>query len=97
MVVWNCAPGRFNWHYAEDETVVIVSEEVFITDKKGEHRLGTGDLAFFPAGCSCTWNVTRHVRKVAVLRTTAPFPLAFAVRAWNKLLRVLGIRGKVPL
>lgn len=97
IMVWDCTPGRFNWHYSEDETVVIMSGEVFITDEKGERRLGPGDFAFFPAGCSCTWRVTSHVRKVAVLRTTLPLPLAFGARAWNKLLKILGIRGKAPL
>src|SRR5262245_5766413 len=97
VMVWDCAPGEFNWHYTEDETVVIVSGEVFITDDKGERRLGPGDFAFFPAGCSCKWRVTNHVRKVAVLRTALPYPLAFAARAWNKLLKVLGIRGEAPL
>ena len=97
VMVWDCAPGQFNWHYSEDETVVIVSGEVFITDDKGERRLGPGDFAFFPAGCTCKWRVTSHVRKVAVLRTALPSPVAFALRAWNKLLKLLGIRGQAPL
>ena len=38
IMVWECTAGRFNWHYSEDETVVIISGEVFITTEKGEER-----------------------------------------------------------
>ena len=49
-MAWSCSAGRFNWHYTVDETVHIISGEVFVTDHKGEtHRLGPGDMAFFPA------------------------------------------------
>src|SRR5208282_5187284 len=49
IVVWECTAGRFNWHYGEDEAVVVISGEVFITSEKGEERrLGQGDVGFFP-------------------------------------------------
>jgi uncharacterized cupin superfamily protein len=98
VVVWDCTEGRFNWHYAKDEALVILSGEVFITNEKGEERrLGPGDLAFFPAGSSSTWNVTARVRKVAVLRETLWRPLGLGLRVWNKLLRVVGLAGQSPL
>jgi uncharacterized cupin superfamily protein len=98
VVVWDCTEGRFNWHYGKDEALVVLSGEVFITNQKGEERrLGPGDLGFFPAGSSCTWNVTAHVTKVAVLRETLWRPLGIALRVWNKLLRVVGLAGKSPL
>src|ERR1700731_3499049 len=51
IVVWECTAGRFECHYSQDETVMVVSGEVFITDEKSEEqRLGPGDLGFFPAG-----------------------------------------------
>jgi uncharacterized protein len=94
IMVWECTPGNFNWHYGEDETIVIISGEVFLTPQGGqERRLGPGDMAFFPAGCSAHWRVTSKVRKVAVWRSAVPFPLALGVRAWNKLLRVIGLRA----
>jgi uncharacterized cupin superfamily protein len=92
MMSWECTPGRFNWHYPQDEAVVIVSGEVFITaDGNDERRLGPGDAAFFPAGTSATWRVTVPVRKVAVFREPVPHPLAVLVRAWTKS-RVLAAR-----
>src|SRR5437764_855491 len=43
VMAWDCTPGRFNWHYVQDETVVIISGEVFITIDEGvERRLGAG-------------------------------------------------------
>jgi uncharacterized cupin superfamily protein len=98
IMVWECTAGRFNWHYSEDETVVVISGEVFITNEKGEEkRLGQGDMGFFPAGSSCTWRVDNRVKKVAVLRKDLPPLLGLPVRVWNKLLRVLGIRGQSSL
>jgi len=97
VLVWECTPGRFNWSYAEDEAVSIISGEVFITTADGlERRLGPGDMAYFTAGSSCTWRVTERVRKVAFLRKDMPLLLGFAVRAWHKLLRIIGVRGQMP-
>jgi len=98
IMVWECTPGLFEWHYSEDETVVVISGEVFITNEEGgDCRLGPGDVAFFPAGCSSTWRVTNTVRKVAFLRNALPLPLSLSLRAWNKLLLIFGLRGRAPL
>jgi len=98
VMVWDCTAGRFNWHYNKDETLVVISGEAFITNEKGEERrLGPGDIVFFPAGTSCTWRVTKYIRKVAFLRHTMPRPLGFGVLAWNKLLRIVGLMPESSL
>jgi uncharacterized cupin superfamily protein len=98
IIAWDCTPGTFNWKYVEDEMVCVLSGEVFISTADGvERRLGTGDMAFFPAGSSCTWRVTERVRKVAFLRKDMPRVLGMAVRAWHILLRELGIRVQTAL
>ena len=98
VMVWDCTPGRFTWHYNKDETLVVVSGEVFITKDDGqERRLGPGDFAFFPGGSSAVWRVTAHLRKVAVLRETMPRPLGFGLRAWKGILRRTGLAGKSPM
>ena len=85
-MAWSCTPGRFEWHYAVDETVHIISGEVLVTDENGKiHRLGPGDMAFFPAGSHSVWQVTKTVRKLAVCRHSLPRPFGFVLRAWNKL------------
>jgi uncharacterized protein len=98
VVVWECSAGRFNWHYAEDETVVVISGEVFVTTENGEERrLGEGDMGFFPAGSSSTWRVPDRIKKVAVLRKDLPLALGFGVRAWHRFLRIVALRGGSPL
>jgi uncharacterized protein len=98
IVVWECTAGRFNWHYSDDETVVIISGEVFITTGNSEvRRLGQGDMGFFPAGSSCTWRVDDRVKKVAILRKSLPPLLSIGVRAWNKLLRIVRLRSQPSL
>lgn len=98
VTVWECTAGRFNWHYSEDETVVIISGEVFITTEDGEERrLRQGDMGFFPAGCTCTWRINDRVKKVAILRKDLPPLLGIGVRVWHKLLRTAGIRGQSSL
>lgn len=97
-MVWDCSPGVFDWHYNKDETLVVVSGEVFISEGSAtERRLGPGDWAFFPGGTSARWRVTEHVRKVAVLRETLPRPLGLAVRLTKGVLRKIGFGGKSPL
>src|ERR1700733_4366106 len=66
IMAWSCTPGRFNWHYSVDETLHIISGEVFVTDHNGEiKRLRAGDLGFFPAGSSALWHVAPEREKHA--------------------------------
>ena len=98
IMAWECTPGEFVFHYAEDETVVVLSGEAFVTNDAGaECRLAEGHVAFFPGGSSSRWRVTRPIKKIAVLRLDLPPPLGLGVRAWHKLLRVLGLRGGLSL
>ena len=85
VMAWSCTAGRFRWCYAVDETVHIISGEVFVTDESGAtRRLGPGDMAFFPAGSRSTWTVPNEVRKLAVCRHSMPRPFGYMLRAWNK-------------
>ena len=98
ILVWECTAGVFTWKYAKDETIVVVSGEVFLTPANGEERrLGPGDLAFFPAGSACQWRVPVRVRKVAVEREALWKPLGFGWKAWKKILRVLGVNRQASL
>jgi hypothetical protein len=85
VMVWSCTAGRFNWYYSVEETLHIISGEVFVTNERGEiRRLGPGDMAFFPAGSRSTWHVPHAVRKIAVCRHRMPRSFGFALRTWNK-------------
>ena len=80
---WSCTAGRFHWHYSVDETVQILSGEVFITDELGrQRRLGPGDMAFFPAGAHSVWYVPHEVRKLAVCRHRVPRALGMPIIAF---------------
>jgi uncharacterized cupin superfamily protein len=94
MMQWECTAGHFNWHYTEDETVIVLSGEVFISQNGEERRLGAHDMAHFPAGSSCTWRVPDRITKIAIMRKPLPFWIGLAVRAWNKLTRVVGLEAK---
>ena len=95
IVVWECTAGQFKCHYSQDETVMVVAGEVFITYENGEERrLGPGDLGFFPAGTSCIWTVPVSVRKIAVLRETMWRPVGLGLKIWKRLLRIVGISDK---
>ena len=90
---WECSVGSFVWHYGEDETVYIISGEVFISTGNGEERrLGQGDMAVFPGGVSCKWRVTAPVKKIAITRKDLPLPVGLGVRACHKLAQTLGLR-----
>jgi uncharacterized cupin superfamily protein len=98
IVVWECTAGRYKWHYGQDEVVIVISGEGFMTNEKGEERrFGPGDVGFFPAGTSSTWHHPDHFRKVAVVKETMWRPLGFGLKVWNKLLRIAGLTGESPL
>jgi uncharacterized protein len=98
IMAWECTPGSFDWHYSKDETCVIISGEVFITQANSqERRLGPGDMVFFPAGCSCHWRITRKVRKVAIMHNTLPLPLNLSMRIYNRLFQIMGMKRTPPL
>jgi uncharacterized protein len=90
VMAWSCTTGRFHWHYNVDETLHVISGEIYVTDERGEsRRLGPGDMVFFPAGSSSLWHVTKDVRKLAFCRHSIPRPVGFALRAWRKLVAIL--------
>jgi uncharacterized protein len=90
IMAWSCTAGRFNWHYAVDETLHIISGEVFVTDENGAiRRLLPGDMAFFPAASRSTWHVPRYVRKLAVCRHGMPRPFGLLLRACNRAIGLL--------
>lgn len=98
IVVWECTPGRFNWHYNKDEVLFVLSGHATLTNESGEEReFGPGDTVFFPAGVSCTWLVRDRIRKVAILRETLFWPLGFFIKVSVKLLGMVGLAGKSPL
>lgn len=98
VMLWECGAASFRWHYSKDEVFIILSGEAFLKEDGGrERRFAAGDVAFFPAGSDATWRIPDHVRKVAVLKNSVWFPVAFISKVPNKLLEVLGLSKKSGL
>lgn len=61
---WGCEVSRFPWTYGESETCYIIRGRVTVTPTQGEPvTIEAGDLATFPEGMSCTWDVTEALSK----------------------------------
>jgi uncharacterized cupin superfamily protein len=62
--VWRKDVSAFPWTYGERETCYFLEGEVTVFPSEGDPvTVGKGDLVTFPMGLTCTWQVTRPVRK----------------------------------
>jgi uncharacterized cupin superfamily protein len=94
-MVWECTEGKFNWFYDFDETIMILEGSIVLeSDTMRPTRYGPGDVIFFRDGAHAKWHVEGRVRKLAFCRTTQPFVMGFALRAFNKIKRTLMPSGK---
>ena len=98
LVVWDCTAGSFRWHYGQDEVIVVISGDLVLLHEDGtERRFSAGDYVFFPAGSVANWRVDNYIRKVALLKEPVWRPLGFALKAFNMLLRSVGLGATVLL
>ncbi|MBM4274975.1 MAG: cupin domain-containing protein [Deltaproteobacteria bacterium] len=62
--IWTKEVSKFPWTYDSQETCYFLEGEVTVTCADGEKvTVGQGDLVTFPAGMSCTWKITKDVKK----------------------------------
>ena len=61
--VWTKDVSTFDWHYDDWETCYLLEGAVTVTTAEGDVAFGKGDLVTFPKGLSCTWQVTKPIRK----------------------------------
>jgi uncharacterized cupin superfamily protein len=74
--VWECTPGKFNWTFSYDETLVVVSGSATVELDTGEQvELTPGVMAFFGRGHDATWTVHETLRKG--FHADSPEPLPF--------------------
>ena len=96
-MIWECTEGKFNWYYDFDETIMILEGSIMLeNDGMRPTRYSAGDVIFFRHGAHAKWHVEGRVRKLAFCRTTQPFILGFAMRAFNKIKRMIASSGKGP-
>ncbi|PNW88076.1 hypothetical protein CHLRE_01g013150v5 [Chlamydomonas reinhardtii] len=61
---WGCGVSKFPWTYQENETCYVLEGDVIVTPNGGEPvQIKAGDMATFPAGMSCTWDVKAPINK----------------------------------
>jgi len=93
-LIWSCTEGKFNWYYDVDETIMILEGSIVLeSDGMPPRRYGVGDVILFRHGAQVKWHVEHHVKKIAFFRQTIPFGLGFAIRAINKLKRMVFVPG----
>jgi uncharacterized cupin superfamily protein len=57
--------SKFPWTYDSSESCYLLAGQVTVTPTDGRQAatFGKGDFVTFPAGMSCTWDVTEAVQK----------------------------------
>ena len=66
--VWGCDVSKFDWHYDQEESCLLIEGQVTVTYAGGSVRFGAGDFVVFPKGLSCVWDVTKPVKKHYVFK-----------------------------
>ncbi len=62
--IWRKEPSTFDWTYDTKEMAYILEGEAVVTPAGGEPvTIKARDLVNFPKGMSCTWVVTKAMRK----------------------------------
>ena len=70
--IWECSPGKWRVHYAEDELSFLLSGRLVVTDAAGAQRtFAAGDAFVMPAGFLGTLEVVETVRKVYAMYGTS--------------------------
>ena len=62
---WGCGVSKFPWTYDSAESCYLLAGKVTVTPDDGRPpaTFGKGDFVTFPAGMSCTWDVSEAVQK----------------------------------
>lgn len=61
---WEKEVSEFPWSYDQPETCYIVEGQVTVTPEGGQPvTIKQGDLVNFPQGLSCTWKITKPIKK----------------------------------
>jgi uncharacterized cupin superfamily protein len=62
---WGCGVSKFPWTYDQSESCYLLAGKVTVAPNDGRPpaSFGKGDFVSFPAGMSCTWDVTETVNK----------------------------------
>lgn len=67
--IWEKEVSIFPWTYDQEEVCYLLEGEAIVTPENGNPiTIQRGDLVCFPAGLSCTWEITEAVEKHYLLK-----------------------------
>ncbi len=84
-LIWECTPGKFEWHYDSEESIILIEGIVTLSNEAGIRELHRGDAAVFVPGDVVLWDVKERVRKFAVWRTPLGKTASLAMRGARRL------------
>jgi uncharacterized cupin superfamily protein len=62
--IWEKEVSRFDWHYDREEVCYLLEGRADVITPDGQNvTFGAGDMVRFPAGLSCTWDISATVKK----------------------------------
>lgn len=62
--IWEKEASTFDWFYNDKETCLFLEGEVEVEYNEGKKvKIEKGDLAVFPKGLKCKWQVKKRVKK----------------------------------
>lgn len=67
--LWAVDVGHYFFFFDYEEYVYVLEGEVTVTERGESRTLRPGDMALFPIGCRCEWEVTKPLKKFFVTRT----------------------------
>lgn len=73
--LWDCTAGTFFYTFPCDEIVHVLEGEVIVREGEQEYTLRPGDVAFFPQGLTCQWEIPNYLKKFAIYRSASRTPL----------------------
>ena len=61
--VWSCGVSVFPWTYDRKESCFILEGDVIVKTEHQSINITKKDFVIFPKGLSCSWNVSKPVKK----------------------------------
>lgn len=61
--IWQKERSKFNWHYSEKETCLILEGKATVSTKTEKVTFTKGDIVIFPEGIDCTWEIIEPIKK----------------------------------
>lgn len=61
--IWEKGVSEFDWHYDSREQCFIIEGEFSVATEFETVQVKKGDFVTFPKGLSCTWKITKAVKK----------------------------------